>query len=251
MLCKRIIPCLDVSGERTVKGVSFQNLRPVGDPAVLAARYQREGADEIVLLDIAATPESRSTRTDLVRRLADLLMIPLTVGGGISRVEQARELLESGADKVAVNTAAVARPGLLTEISGLYGSQCCVLAIDAQEREGRWRVLTHSGSTPAGLDALCWAAEAVERGAGEILLTSWDRDGTTSGFDLALTREVSRSVRVPVIASGGAGQMRDFLDVLTEGMADAALAASVFHDGVCSVSDLKRYLADNGVEVRL
>ena len=251
MLCRRIIPCLDVSGDETVKGVNFGSLAAVGDPVELASRYQEEGADEIVVLDVAATPAGRRARTALVSKVADVLMIPLTVGGGVRGWEDARSLLESGADKISVNTAAVETPSLIGRIAGSYGSQCCVLAVDAR-RSGpsAWTVLVRSGGHDTGLEALEWGLRAVEEGTGEILLTSWDRDGTRTGFDLELTRLFSEHLPVPVIASGGAGRPEDFLEVFLEGGADAALAASVFHYGSFSIGSLKEFLANRGVEVR-
>lgn len=252
MLCKRIIPCLDVDGGRTVKGVKFQGLRDVGDPVELALAYQEQGADELVFLDISATSEKRETMLAVVERVARDLMIPFTVGGGVSSLAQVRRLLERGADKVTVNTAAVQRPELIDEVARHCGSQCCVLAVDARRNgEGCWEVLTHGGRTPTGLDALRWAQEAVARGAGEVLLTSWDRDGTLEGFDLELTRIFSSSLPVPIIASGGAGGAASFIEVFTEGRADAALAASIFHDGKWTVRALKEALGSAGIEVRL
>jgi imidazole glycerol-phosphate synthase subunit HisF len=251
MLCKRIIPCLDVHGGRTVKGVRFQRLRDVGDPVALAQAYQDQGADELVLLDISATVESRKTMVGVVERVAAVLAIPFTVGGGVSSLGDVKELLAHGADKVSVNSAAVARPRLIDEISTECGSQCCVLAVDARRNPSGsgFEVLTHGGREPTGIDALAWAAEAVRRGAGEILLTSWDRDGTHDGFDLELTASFSRQLPIPVIASGGAAGPQSFVDVFNAG-ADAALAASIFHDGVWSVARLKDVLLRNGVEVR-
>ncbi len=253
MICKRIIPCLDIDNGRVVKGVNFGQLRNVGDPVELARFYQDEGADELVFLDISATFEERQTVFDVVQRVARALMIPFTVGGGVSSIGQVKHLLESGADKVTVNTAAVANPELIAEIAAECGSQCCVLAVDARRRSAdrRWEVLTHGGRRAAGLDAVDWCHQAVERGAGEILLTSWDRDGTRLGFDLELTAAISATVGVPVIASGGAGGADDFVSVLTIGMADAALAASIFHDRDWRISDLKHVLNEEGIPVRL
>lgn len=248
--CKRIIPCLDVAGGRTVKGVKFTNLRDIGDPVELAQRYQDQGADELMFLDISATVEDRQTTIELVRNVARVLMIPFSVGGGISRADQVMRLLEAGADKVSVNTAAVNRPELIAEIAQACGSQCCVLAIDARRNGTGWEVLTHGGRTPTGQDALAWARTAVELGAGEILLTSWDQDGTREGFDLALTRAFSESLPVPVIASGGASGPQSFTDVFTEGRADAALAASIFHDGEWTVDALKAAIEQKGIPVR-
>lgn len=253
-LCKRIIPCLDVANGRTVKGIHFKHLRDMGDPVELALEYQRQGADELVFLDITATVENRGTTLDLVQRVADELMIPFTVGGGISTLDDARALLNAGADKVSVNSAAVKRPELITEIAEAYGSQCCVLAIDARLRDGetdQWDVLVKGGRESTGLKALEWAQQAIKLGAGEILLTSWDKDGTGSGFDINLTRTLSTRARVPVIASGGASGPQSFIDVFTDGCADAALAASIFHDDEWTVGHLKQVLAREGILVRV
>ncbi len=250
MLAKRVIPCLDVDGGRVVKGVRFVNLRDAGDPAELAAVYDREGADELVFLDITASAERRPTLEEAVWRTAGEVFIPLTVGGGIRSVDDARRMLRTGADKVAVNTAAVQDPDLVGRLAERFGRQCVVVAIDARRREQGWEVYTHGGRTPTGLDAVAWAERAAELGAGEILLTSMDRDGTTEGFDVELTRAVSRAVSVPVIASGGAGRVEHFVQVLTEGEADAALAASVFHFGVLRIRDVKAALRARGVPVR-
>jgi cyclase len=249
-LAKRVIPCLDVDGGRVVKGVRFVNLRDAGDPAELAAVYDREGADELVFLDITASAERRPTLEEAVWRTAGEVFIPLTVGGGIRSVDDARRMLRAGADKVAVNTAAVQDPDLVGRLAERFGRQCVVVAIDARRREQGWEVYTHGGRTPTGLDAVTWAERAAELGAGEILLTSMDRDGTTEGFDVELTRAVSRAVSVPVIASGGAGRVEHFVQVLTEGEADAALAASVFHFGVLRIRDVKAALRARGVPVR-
>lgn len=251
MLCKRIIPCLDVDSGRTVKGVRFKALRDIGDPVELAMEYQRQGADELVFLDISATPAGRETMFGLVERVADTLSLPFMVGGGITSLAQVERLLACGADKVSVNTAAVKDPCLIGEIAGTCGSQCCVLAIDAKRNGDSWEVLTHGGRKPAGIDALKWAIEAVERGAGEILLTSWDRDGTLEGFDIELTAAFSTALPVPVIASGGAKGPDSFADAFTKGKADAALAASIFHDGTWTVSALKQELKKKGIEVRI
>lgn len=250
MLAKRVIPCLDVDGGRVVKGVRFVNLQDAGDPAELARVYDREGADELVFLDITASAERRPTLEEAVWRTAGEVFIPLTVGGGIRSVEDARRMLRAGADKVAVNTAAVQDPDLVGRLAERFGRQCVVVAIDARRREQGWEVYTHGGRTPTGLDAVAWAERAAELGAGEILLTSMDRDGTTEGFDVELTRAVSRAVSVPVIASGGAGRVEHFVQVLTEGEADAALAASVFHFGVLRIRDVKAALRARGVPVR-
>jgi len=238
---------------RTVKGINFQGLRDVGDPVELAMAYQQQGADELVFLDIRATVEGRRTLVDVVGRVAENLMIPFTVGGGVRSLGHVGELLACGADKVSVNSAAVARPGLIREIAMQYGSQCCVLAIDARRKTvgSGWEVLTHGGRRATGLDALAWAQEAVKQGAGEILLTSWDRDGTRDGFDLALTSAFSRALPVPVIASGGAGGASCFADVFLFGKADAALAASILHLGLWTVENLKRELRRRNIEVRL
>lgn len=249
MLTSRIIPCLDVSHGRVVKGVRFQGLRDAGDPAERSLLYQRQGADEIVILDVSATPEGRGHQLETVRRVRAGLAIPLTIGGGIRTEEDALHLLEAGADKVSVNTAAVERPELLGEIARRFGRQCCVLAIDAAWRGGCFEVLVKGGREGTGIDALAWAREAEQRGAGEILLTSWDRDGTRSGYDLELTRAVAEAVRVPIIASGGADSAEHIREAFEVG-ADAVLAASIFHDGDTTVGDVKLYLMEHGVRVR-
>lgn len=252
MLAKRIIPCLDIRDGRIVKGIHFVNLRDAGDPVEQARVYDAAGADELVFLDISATSEGRATVVDVVRRVADQVYMPLAVGGGIRTPEDMRRLLLAGADKVSLNSAAVRSPQVLSQGAELFGSQCIVLAIDARRTApGRWEVFVDGGRTPTGLDAVEWAARGVSLGAGEILLTSMDRDGTLAGYDLELTRAVVEAVNVPVIASGGAGKIQDFADVLTTGKADAALAASLFHDGVLAIPALKRQLADLGVPVRL
>jgi cyclase len=251
VLTKRIIPCLDVTAGRVVKGVHFVNLRDAGDPVELAERYNQQGADELVFLDITASSDDRDIMVDVVARTARKVFIPLTVGGGIRSVADARRVLTAGADKVSVNTAAIRRPGLLTELSLEFGSQAVVLAIDAKRRgRGAWTVYTRGGRDDEGLDAVEWAARGESLGAGEILLTSMDTDGVQGGFDIELTRTVSRATHVPVIASGGAGRPEDFLRVLTEGEADAALAASIFHYGAYTVNDLKEYLDQHGIPVR-
>jgi cyclase len=251
MLAKRIIPCLDVTAGRVVKGVHFVNLRDAGDPVELADRYNQQGADELVFLDITASSDARETMVDVVARTARKVFIPLTVGGGIRSVADARKILLAGADKVCVNTAAVKRPELITELSEEFGAQAVVLAIDAKRgAPGQWRVYVRGGRDDTGVDALQWAARGEALGAGEILLTSMDTDGVQEGFDCELTRAVSRATHIPVIASGGAGRPEHFARVLTEGEADAALAASVFHYGTYTVDDLKRYLAACGVPVR-
>src|SRR5271163_2849952 len=248
MLVKRIIPCLDVTGRRVVKGVNFVNLRDAGDPVELAARYNEQGADELVFLDITASSDDRDTMVDVVLRTARQVFIPLTVGGGIRTVDDARRILHAGADKVSVNTAAVRRPELLTELSQEFGAQAVVLAIDARRRAaGGWNMYTRGGRHDEGIDAVAWAAQGEQLGAGEILLTSMDTDGVQTGFDCALTRTVSRATHIPVIASGGAGKPEHFLSVLTEGEADAALAASVFHYGTYTVDDLKECLDRAGI----
>ena len=251
MLAKRIIPCLDVTGGRVVKGVNFVNLRDAGDPVELADRYNEQSADELVFLDITASSDNRDTMADVVARTARKVFIPLTVGGGIRSVADARRILLSGADKVSVNTSAVRRPELIGELSREFGSQAVVLAIDARRRSDcAWNVYTKGGRVDEGVDAVEWAKRGEQLGAGEILLTSMDTDGVQTGFDCSLTREVSRSVKVPVIASGGAGKPEDFLRVFVEGEADAALAASIFHYGTYTVDELKQYLESEGVPVR-
>jgi len=249
-LAKRIIPCLDVRDGSVVKGVCFRDLKSVGDPPSLAMEYQRQGADEIVFLDVKATLDVAETMRAAVQRTAEGLFIPLTVGGGIRSFEDVRRTLKVGADKTSINSAAVADPTLISRCAESFGSQCVVLAIDAKRDGDSWEVYTHSGTKPTGLDALEWAKEGCERGAGEILLTSMDADGTKSGYDMELTRTVARAVTVPVIASGGCGSVRDIVDVLTVGEADAALAASIFHFGQHTVMDVKRALAEAGVPVR-
>lgn len=254
MLAKRIIPCLDIANGRVVKGVNFVNLRDAGDPVEQARIYDAAGADELVFLDISATPEGRATVVDTVRRVAEQVFMPLTVGGGIRTIDDMRRTLLAGADKVSVNSAAVRNPRLLSEGAGRFGSQCVVLAIDARRSTApgvdRWEVVIDGGRTPTGLDAVEWAVQGVQAGAGEILLTSMDADGTLAGYDVALTRAVADAVPVPVIASGGAGTMEHFREVLDEGRADAALAASLFHDGKLDVPALKAYLAAQGIPVR-
>ena len=251
MLLKRIIPCLDVAGGRVVKGTHFRQLRDQGDPVVMARSYSEQGADELVFLDIDAAPEERATLLDVVERTAREVFIPFTVGGGIRDVDEIRTLLRAGADKISIQTAAVQRPELITEAARLYGAQCIVVAIDAQrETDTDWRVYTHGGRQRTDLEAVAWARDAERLGAGEILLTSIDADGTRSGYDLALTRAVAAAVQIPVIASGGAGHPKDLVAVLTEGRADAALAASIFHDGAFPIPETKRYLREHGVPVR-
>jgi imidazole glycerol-phosphate synthase subunit HisF len=251
MLAKRIIPCLDVKDGRVVKGVQFVNLRDAGDPVEQARIYDRIGADELVFLDITASPEGRETTAGMVRRVADEVFLPLTVGGGIRSVEDIRTILLAGADKVSVNTAAVRNPDLLTAGAERFGSQCIVLAIDARRKaNGGWEVYTHGGREPTGLDAIDWAVRGVRLGAGEILLTSMDADGGLQGYDVPLTRAVAEAVNVPVIASGGAGRLAHFEEVLREGKASAALAASLFHDKKLTVGQVKRYLIERGMPIR-
>jgi cyclase len=246
---KRVIPCLDVDAGRVVKGTRFLDLRDAGDPVELAAFYDRAGADELVFLDITATSDKRETVVDLARRVGDEVFIPFTIGGGIRSVEDAQGVLDAGADKVSVNSAAVARPELISELGDVFGAQCVVLAIDARRRDGSWEVVVAGGRTPTGRDAVAWAREGVERGAGEILLTSMDRDGTSAGYDLELTRAVGDAVGVPVIASGGAGELEHLAEALRAG-ADAALAASIFHFGTFSVAQAKEHLLAEGLPVR-
>ena len=251
MLAKRIIPCLDVTEGRVVKGVNFVNLRDAGDPVELAEVYNRDGADELVFLDITASSDHRDTMVDLVERTARKVFIPLTVGGGIRGVPDARKLLVVGADKVSVNTAAVERPELITELSQEFGSQAAVLAIDARRGSpGRWNVFTYGGRKDTGIDAIEWAKRGESLGAGEILLTSMDCDGTQAGFDCELTQQISRNTSIPIIASGGGGRPKDFVEVLTHGEADAALAASIFHYGTYVVDSLKEILGKHGIPVR-
>jgi imidazole glycerol-phosphate synthase subunit HisF len=253
MRTTRVIPCLDVDAGRVVKGVNFVGLRDAGDPVELAARYDREGADEVVFLDITASSDKRETMVEVARRTAETVFIPFTVGGGVRSVDDARRLLRAGADKVSVNTAAVEHPDLVTAIATEFGAQCVVCAVDARGRDGQpgsWEVYVHGGRTPTGIDVLTWVEEVVRRGAGEILLTSMDRDGTREGFDLALTRAVSDAVNVPVIASGGVGTLDHLVDGVLEGGADAVLAASIFHFGEHTVAEAKQVLAARGVSVR-
>ena len=250
-LARRIIPCLDTDGARVVKGVNFAGLRDAGDPVALAARYNTEGADELVVLDIAASRDRRPTFLETIRRVAAELSIPLTAGGGIRTLEDGRAVVRAGADKITVNTAAVARPELISELSREFGAQAVVLAIDAKRQGDHWDVMVRGGRESASLDALEWARTGVSYGTGEILLTSVDRDGTQCGFDVALTATISRSVSVPVIASGGAKLVEHFVEIFREGAADAALAASIFHDEVQPIRDLKGFLAAYGIEVRL
>jgi cyclase len=255
VLAKRVVPCLDVDAGRVVKGVRFRDLRDAGDPVELAARYDAEGADELVFLDITASVEGRDTILDVASRTAESVFIPLTIGGGVRNVEDVTRLLRAGADKVAINTAAVRAPRLITEAADMYGAQAIVVAIDARRRDdgSSWEVVVEGGRTPTGLDAVTWAEEAVFHGAGEILLTSMDADGTTDGYDIPLTRAVSTGVPVPVIASGGAGRPEHLADAVDEalGSAEAALAASVFHFGTFSIADAKRAFEARGLPVRI
>ena len=253
MLTRRVIVCLDVKGGRVVKGVQFVELRDVGDPVELATRYEAEGADEIVFLDISASAEERGTLLDVARRTAERLFVPLTIGGGIRTADDVGRALRAGADKVSINSAAIARPEVLTESAYRFGSQCVVASIDAKAADGgadRWQVYTRGGRQPTGLDAVAWARECVERGAGEILLTSIDRDGARTGYDLPLTRAIADAVSVPVIASGGAGEADHARAAIVDGGADAALVAGILHDGLTSVGEIKRALGDAGVRVR-
>jgi cyclase len=252
VLARRVVPCLDVDGGRVVKGTSFVNLRDAGDPVELAVLYDQEGADEIVFLDITASHERRGIMEAVVRETAEVLTIPFTVGGGLRTVEDLRQMLNAGADKVGINTAALQRPELIREAASRFGSQCIVVAIDARQvSPGRWEVYTHGGRTPTGRDAVAWAREAAELGAGELLVTSMDQDGHEEGYDLALTRAITQVVRVPVIASGGAGHPRHFVAVIREADADAVLAASMFHFRRHSIGEAKAHMAAAGIPVRL
>ena len=257
-LAKRIIPCLDVDAGRVVKGVQFVDIRDAGDPVEIARRYDQEGADELTFLDITASHEQRETMVHVVEEVAGEVFIPLTVGGGIRELPDIRRMLNAGADKVAINTAAVFNPDFVRQAADRFGSQCIVVAIDAKQVEGgaaepspRWEIFTHGGRKPTGLDAIAWARKMVEYGAGEILLTSMDRDGTKNGFDLVLTRAVCEAVDVPVIASGGVGNLEHLAEGVLEGKADAVLAASIFHFAEYSIAEAKRYMASRGIEVRL
>ncbi len=253
-LAKRIIPCLDVDNGRVVKGVQFVDIRDAGDPVEIAKRYDEQGADEITFLDITASSDERETMVHVVEQVAGQVFIPLTVGGGIRKVEDIRRMLNAGADKVAINTAAVFNPEFVKEAAERFGSQCIVVAIDAKqvrENPSKWEIFTHGGRKPTGIDAIEWAKRMVEYGAGEILLTSMDRDGTKNGFDLALTRAVADAVHVPVIASGGVGNLDHLAEGVTEGHAEAVLAASIFHFGEYSIEEAKACMADHGIEVRL
>ena len=254
MLTKRIIPCLDVTQGRVVKGTSFTHLRDAGDPVELAAFYYKEGADELTFLDIGATPEGRDTMVDVVERVSEQVFIPLTVGGGLRGINDIRRMLKAGADKVSINTAAVQNPRLITEGAEKFGSQCIVVAIDAKRVNStgkpKWEVLTHGGRKPTGIDAVEWAKQAVALGAGEFMLTSWDADGQKTGYDLELTRTISEAVSVPVIASGGAGNLVHLYEALVIGKADAVLAASIFHYRTYSIRQVKDYLAEKGIPIR-
>jgi len=250
-LAKRIIPCLDVTAGRVVKGVNFVQLRDAGDPVEIARRYDEQGADELAFLDITASSDERDLIVRVIEEVAAQVFIPLTVGGGVRRVPDVRRLLNAGADKVSINTAAVQNPGLIEESAGRYGAQCIVVAIDAKRSGAGWEVFTHGGRRPTGLDAVDWARRMQRLGAGEILLTSMDRDGTRDGFDLELTRAVAEAVEVPVIASGGAGTLAHLADGVLKGRADAVLAASIFHFGEFTVREAKEYLRERGIEVRL
>jgi len=262
MLTKRVIPCLDVTQGRVVKGTSFTQLRDAGDPVELAAFYYKEGADELVFLDIGATPEGRDTMADIVEQVSEQVFIPLTVGGGLRSIEDMRRMLKAGADKVSINTAAVQNPRLITEGAEKFGSQCIVVAIDAKryphpprerlggDADAKWEVCTHGGRKPTGINAIEWAKRAVALGAGELLLTSWDADGQRAGYDLELTRAISEAVTVPIIASGGAGNLEHLYEVLVIGKADAVLAASIFHYQIYSIREAKGYLAERGIPIR-
>lgn len=250
MLAKRIIPCLDIKNGRTVKGVNFENLSDAGDPVELAKKYYADGADELVLLDISATLEGRETFTHVVRDVAKAIAIPFTVGGGINSVEQAEKLLKAGADKISINTAAIQKPELIGKLADSFGTQCVVVAIDAMLTENGWEVVSHAGTKKTGIKAIKWAKTCELLGAGEILLTSHTSDGTRKGFAIDITRKISKSISIPLIASGGAGLPEHFAEVLTTGMADAALAAGVFHYGILSIPQVKKYLQSRNIEVR-
>lgn len=250
MLARRLVVCLDVKGGRVVKGVQFENLREVGDPVELAVRYEAEGADEVVFLDISASAEERATLLDVAQRTAERLFVPLTIGGGVRTADDVGRALRAGADKVSINSAAVSTPEILTEAAYRYGAQCVVASIDAKRDGDMWRVYVKGGSAPTPLDAVSWAQECVRRGAGEILLTSIDRDGARVGYDLALTRAIAEAVNVPVVASGGAGEASHVVEAITQGGADAALVAGILHDGLTTVASLKQAMASAGVPVR-
>ncbi|MBU3979072.1 imidazole glycerol phosphate synthase subunit HisF [Patescibacteria group bacterium] len=250
MLAKRIIPCLDVDKGRVVKGINFINIKDAGDPVELAKFYNNEGADELVFLDITASYENRATMLNVVREVAKQIFIPFTVGGGIRSIEDIRNILMAGADKVSLNTQAVKNPGLISQAANIFGSQCVVVAIDAKRVNNHWKIFINGGTISTGLDAIIWAKDVMKEGAGEILLTSMDRDGTKKGFDLELTKTLGENVTVPIIASGGAGSMKDFKDVFMQAKADAALAASLFHFGEIRIKELKKYLTKNNIEIR-
>jgi len=254
MLTKRIIPCLDVTQGRVVKGTSFTDLRDAGDPVDLAAFYYKEGADELVFLDIGATPEGRDTMVDIVERVSKQVFIPLTVGGGLRSIDDIRRMLKAGADKISINTAAVSNPELIKEGASRFGSQCIVIAVDAKRCHGtgesKWEICTHGGRRPTGIDAIAWAKKAAGLGAGEVLLTSWDADGHRAGYDLELTRVIGEAVSIPIIASGGAGSLEHLYEALVLGKADAVLAASIFHYRTFSISQAKAYLGERGIPVR-
>lgn len=251
MLAKRIIPCLDVDKGRVVKGVNFVNIKEAGDPAELAKFYNKAGADELVFLDITASSENREIMIDVVREVAKQAFIPFTIGGGIRSIKDMRKILLAGADKVSINTSAVTDPELISKAANVYGSQCVVVAIDAKKINGSWKVFINGGRTSTDINALTWAQNAAKKGAGEILLTSMDNDGTKDGFNIDLTGEISRKVKIPIIASGGAGELLDFKEILTDGGADAALAASVFHFGKYTIKQVKNYLKNNNVPIRI
>lgn len=251
MLAKRIIPCLDVTAGRVVKGVNFIELKDAGDPVEIARRYNDAGADELTFLDITASSDDRDLILHIIEAVAEQVFIPLTVGGGVRKTEDVRRLLNAGADKVGINTAAVTNPQLVADASGYFGSQCIVVAIDAKRVDGHWEIFTHGGRKPTGLDAVEWAGKMEAMGAGELLLTSMDRDGTKSGFDLELTRAISDAVDIPIIASGGVGNLQHMVDGIKIGHADAVLAASIFHFGEYTVDEAKRYMQQQGIEVRL
>lgn len=251
MITKRIIPCLDIKDGRTVKGINFENIKDAGDPVELAIEYAKQGSDELVFLDITATNEKRKTLTELVTRIAKHINIPFTVGGGISSIEDVSVLLNAGADKISVNTSAVKNPQLIKDLANQFGSQCVVLAIDTKYEDNDWYVYLNGGRVKTDLKTIDWAKQAVELGAGEILLTSMNNDGTKDGFAIDITKQISEAVNVPVIASGGAGSMKHFKDVFEHGKADAALAASVFHYKEIAIPELKKYLKENNIEIRL
>lgn len=251
MLAKRFIPCLDVDKGRVVKGITFTHLKDAGDPVELAKFYNKENADELIFLDITASHEERKTMIDVIKKVAKVVFIPFTVGGGIKTTEDIKNILSSGADKIAINSATITNPSLITEAANMFGSQCVVVAIDAKRENNTWVVYTHGGRRPTQLDAIEWARSAVSLGAGEILLTSIDADGTKKGYDLELTKKISQNISVPVIASGGAGSLEDFADVFTKGYADGALAASLFHFGELTINQVKEYVSKKKIPVRI